>query len=94
MSTKLITFLLRVVESSATWTSWLTALALLLSAGTIMLCRERARRQTYREILEIIRPGTCLSDQTRRRSRLTVVRLLEPPPRASISRQMIEGKQS
>lgn len=76
MSTELIKLLMSAVESGATWMTWLAVLALLAGVGTIMICRERARRQTYREILETIQPGTYLSDQTPHRSRITVVRLL------------------
>lgn len=92
MCTKLISLLLGVAESGATWDTWLPMLVLLVGAVTTMLCRERARRQTYREVLKAMPPGTYLSDQTQRRSRLEVSRLPESTPsRLHVVRQTIEG---
>lgn len=92
MSIKLISLLLRVAESGATWGVWLPVLTLLAGGGTIMLCRERARRETYREVLKAMPPGTYLLDQTQRRSRLEVIRLPEPTPsRVQVVRRTIEG---
>lgn len=93
MGTKLITLILRVVEAGDIWMSWLTVLTFCVVAGTIILCRERARRQTYKEVLKIIRPGTYFSDQTKRRSRLTVVCIPgSASPQVSVTRQTIEGR--
>jgi hypothetical protein len=91
MSTELITLILKLVESGATWTTWLAVLALLMGAGAIMVCRERARCRTYREILGIIRPGTSILDQTKRRSRLSVISLPESPSSRVHGLDQIEG---
>ena len=93
MSTELIKLILGIVGSGVAWTTWLAVGILIACVGTIMVWREHARRQTYREILNAIHPGTYLSDQTQSRSRLTVVRLPEQAPRVAALRQVVEGEQ-
>lgn len=95
MSIEWTKLILRVVETGATWTTWLALLALRVGAGKIMLRREQVRSQTYREIRETIRPVPYHSDQTQRRSKPTAVGLQEPAPsRVHIPQQLVESKRT
>ncbi len=53
-------------EMPTNWVSWVGLCQALVILGVLSLCKERARRRTYRELLDGVTPGTQLLVRSRR----------------------------